>query len=540
MTASMLNSRLRPLVAFWSLVLALALPLSADEAPSHVIFTWQGDTGTTLTVNFQSFTAEAMKPTVFWDTVPREGMVEDYRYQTTGRSFRIPGLEDRWVYRVELTGLAPGGTVYLSAGSPDGGISREYKVRTLPHDGRPLRFVTGGDMGPSYLTRKLLRESAKVSPDVALIGGDVAYANGQIAAVDKWDAWLRYYEEEMVTPEGFAIPVIIGIGNHEVIGGYLGSKDKAPFFFGFFGQDENTYFARKLGANLSLFVLDTGHIAPHDGAQAAWLDAALTEHASVPFTAAIYHVPLYPSHRAYDGSGSARGRQHWGPLFDKHGLTVAFENHDHTHKRTPLLKANAISSEGTLYLGDGCWGRDPRPITQGGRWYLERASSVAHFWAVEVDAKGLSYRAIDARGRVFDTYPETTPGAREASETYSALPLLYTLPADWVKLEPWVLGTPTGTRGETTVTFTNKSGRALEVAVAPDSVPSGATLNLPKDTSSVAAGASVSWPVSFTTAAGRTVEPKFQVLLTARGAAGGGAPDITYQDDFDVPPPAAN
>ncbi len=530
-------NRFRVLAACALVALGAGL-LRAEEAPRHVVFTWQGDTGTTLTVNFQTYTAEPMEATVYWDTISREGMVEDYRYQATGRTFRIPGLDDRWIHRVELTGLAPGGTVYVCAGSASAGISREYKVRTLPHDGRPLRFVTGGDMGPSYLTRKLLRESAKLSPDVALIGGDVAYANGQISAVDRWDAWLSYYEEEMVTPEGFAIPVIIGIGNHEVIGGYNGTKDKAPFFFGFFGQDETTYFARKLGANLALFVLDTGHIVAHDGTQAAWLDQAMAAHADTPFSAALYHIPLYPSHRAFDGERSALGRQHWGPLFDKHGLTVAFENHDHTHKRTPLLKANAVSPEGTLYIGDGCWGREPRPTTEGGRWYLERASSVAHFWCVDVDASGLVYRAIDPRGRVFDVFPKNAPGSIEASEIYGALPRIYTLPASWVDLTPWTLEAPGASRGTSTLTFTNQSKRPLEVSFAPDSEPDGSKLNLPAGATTVAPGASANWPVSFEATGTQAVDVEdFQVLITARSATGDGAVAETYQDDFDVPPP---
>jgi hypothetical protein len=358
--------------------------------------------------------------------------------------------------------------------------------------------------------------------------------------VDRWDAWLSYYEEEMITPEGFAIPVIIGIGNHEVIGGYNGTPEKAPFFFGFFAQDKNTYFARNLGANLALFVLDTGHIAAHDGAQASWLDQALTAHADVPYTAAIYHIPLYPSHRAFDGERSVLGRQNWGPLFDKHGLTVAFENHDHTHKRTPLLKANAISPEGTLYIGDGCWGRDGRPITEGGRWYLERASSIPHFWCVDVDADGLVYRAIDPRGRVFDVYPENAPGAPEASEIYGALPLLYTLPASWIEIAPWKVPGSGATRGSSSLKFTNRSDRPLEVSLAPDSKPDGSKLILPETATTVAPGASANWPLAFEASGSGPVDLEdFQVLVTARAAASGGAPVATYQDDFDVPAPSA-
>jgi hypothetical protein len=204
-----------------------------------------------------------------------------------------------------------------------------------------------------------------------------------------------------------------------------------------------------------------------------------------------------------------------------------------------LLKANAVSPEGTLYIGDGCWGREGRPITEGGRWYLERASSIPHFWCVDVDATGLAYRAIDARGRVFDVYPEDAPGSVEAGEIYSALPRLYTLPAAWVKIAPWTVDGPGSNRGTSTVTFTNPSKRPLDVTLAPDSAPGGSKLNVPAATTTVAAGASASWPISFEATGGQPIDLEdFQVLVTARGAAGAGAGAETYQDDFDVPPPA--
>src|SRR5690606_14044183 len=127
-------------------------------------------------------------------------------------------------------------------------------------------------------------------------------------------------------------------------------------------------------------------------------------------------VPLYPSNRSYEGHWSALGRQHWLPLFDRHELTVGFENHDHTYKRSHRLRNNQVVAEGgTLYLGDGSWGRQARPITKGGRWYLHQAAQVLHFWLVELDREEIVYRAIDHRGRTIDVYPPTAAGADEAA-----------------------------------------------------------------------------------------------------------------------------
>jgi hypothetical protein len=338
----------------------------------------------------------------------------------------------------------------------------------------------------------------------------------------------------MITPEGFAIPLILATGNHEVDGGYGQTKDKAPFFFGFFGQDPDvTYFARKLGANLTFFILDTGHIAAHDGPQAAWLDTALTAHAAVPFKAAIYHVPLYPSHRSYDGRGSAAGREHWVPLFDRHHLTVAFENHDHTYKRTGHLRAHERAATGTLYLGDGCYGVTARPTTEGGRWYLDQSGSVPHFWAVDVEPSGLTYRAVDIRGQVFDVYPTDAPGAAAAARAYAALPKIYTLARDRVSVAPWTLTTADHTRGTSTVTYTNEKTIPLAVTVTQDDIPSGTTLTAEPQSRTVAPGANATFAITFTSPVplDAPAVAAFQVLVTALDP----TTATTWVDDWDVP-----
>jgi hypothetical protein len=55
------------------------------------------------------------------------------------------------------------------------------------------------------------------------------------------------------------------------------------------------------------------------------------------------------------------------------------------------------------------------------RWYEEKAASLMHVWRVDVTASGVEYRAVDKQGRVFDVYPPTAQGAKEAEEVYRQL-----------------------------------------------------------------------------------------------------------------------
>ena len=140
-----------------------------------------------------------------------------------------------------------------------------------------------------------------------------------------------------------------------------------------------------------------------------------------PHRFAVYHVPLYPTVRAFEGAGSVAGRNAWLPIFDKHHLTTAFEHHDHAFTRTKLLRNNQVDPQGTLYLGDGCWGQGARAVGNVRKWYEEKSASLQHFWLVDVFRNRVEYRAINKEGKVFDVYPPDARGAAAAEVVFQSL-----------------------------------------------------------------------------------------------------------------------
>lgn len=427
------------------IILLFTCVSSLFAAPEHLLFTYVGDPSTTLTANWQSVyeleegaaLPESGKANVYYDTTSRGGDHTKYTKNSVGVVQSIEGLGDRYIYRAQIGGLKPNQTYYIVVGNSETGYSEEVKVKTIPADDSPLCFVTGGDMGTSSDTRMLLRHSATYAPQFAVIGGDIAYANGSLKSVALWDTWLDYYTEEMVTPEGYTIPVVLAIGNHEVSGFWDKPKSHAPFFFGFFAQDaENSYFMRKFGSEFALVILDTGHVTTH-ASQVEWLRESLSEVKSVRHTAAVYHVPLYPTHRGFMEKYSIAGREHWAPVFDEFGLTVAFENHDHTFKRSYPIKDGKVTEDGsgTLYLGDGCWGRDARAIDFEKRWYVDAIGSLQHFWVVDVNKEQMVYRAVDIENRVFDVYPQDVAGAKQAAKLLASTNNLYRIPSGVVEID---------------------------------------------------------------------------------------------------------
>lgn len=390
---------------FLSLTLVLGWPSWAE--PLHVYLTYSDSPETTIDVNIlQRDKVESVD--VHFDTRSREAKVDTYRHHIKAeyRQSLMELSDRRALYVARLTGLKPGETYYFVAGEAKYGLSKERKFRTLPGGNHPFRFVNGGDMGPDGLAIPLQTLAGKEDPDFALIGGDLAYVNGLLGGFATWDKWLDNWDNLMVTTDGRMVPIVAAIGNHEV-NRYASENDelRAPWYIGLFGrQGEDLYYSRRVGENAVFFILDSGHLNPHAGPQTDWLQQELEKYKDVKYKFAAYHVPLYPAHRPFEGMGSQMGRTHWGPLFDRYGLTAAFEHHDHVFKRSKPIKGGEVVEQGTIYVGDGCFGRAPRTIDPQVRWYNEKEKAVAHFWVVDVTKKGIRFKAIDHTGATIDAF----------------------------------------------------------------------------------------------------------------------------------------
>ncbi|HBO42807.1 MAG TPA: hypothetical protein DD670_02485 [Planctomycetaceae bacterium] len=377
-------------------VAAVATASAAHEYYGKPYLTWQGSPSTTMTINFH--TQQSLESVAVVYGLKSDGDSLDHRAE--GASRQIPGLADgRHVHSVELTGLKAGEVYCFRIELPEG-LSPVYTFKTIPEGCEPIRFAVGGDALATPIFNGLVKNVAKQEPLFLVIGGDLAYANGDVKQIGRWDLWFKSWHEHGTTPEGRLIPLVMAIGNHETNGLDAANEVRAPFYFGFFPQGGNTFFARQFSANLGMIVLDSGHLAKHES-QVEFLEEHLKAFSQLPFRVAVYHVPLYPSYRPYDGKSSAAGRTHWLPLFDAHGLTIGFEHHDHTFKRTKRLRNNELNEEGTLYVGDGSAGVVSRKPKKG-RWYIEKTSSESHLWIVDVSPDKIRLSALNRKGEIFD------------------------------------------------------------------------------------------------------------------------------------------
>lgn len=377
----------------------------ADYDPIALYLTWQRNPDTTMTIQWIS------------DTNRQEDLVEYQRLgeclwkSAKGGHAPMPEKYPYLIHRSELSGLMPDTDYRFRVGS-DGVI---YKFRTMPATMTTIRFIVGGDIYHDSweLLEKMNRQAARLDPMFVLAGGDLAYNEKRGNLSKKMPRWLELliaWKKQMVTSAGRLIPIIPAIGNHDVKGGYGKTADHAPYFHSLFPMPGLPgYNVLDFGSYLSIFLLDTTHTNPIEGAQTEWLQKALQMRQEVPHKVALYHVPAYPCVRDFNNEISTKVRKYWVPLFEKLGIHVAFENHDHAYKRSWPLRNGKQDPAGVLYLGDGGWAvskpRTPRKADK--TWYLAKTEASRNIVLVILHGANRHFIAVDENGKIID---ETVSG----------------------------------------------------------------------------------------------------------------------------------
>jgi len=337
---------------------------------------------------------------------------------------------DLKVFRVEISKLKPGTDYVFKMGS--GGT--EYRFRTMPAKATDtFQFISGGDCGVNDHALANNRLAAKQDPYFVLIMGDLGYDNGRSArtAIN----FIKNYSSTMKDTKGRLIPLVAGIGNHEVNGGYGKSRKDSPFFLSLFDglYKDTTYATLDFGDYLSLVLLDSGHIAGISGEQTDWLGKQLAARQDRTHLFVANHVPAYPSVRdpeikkpegtvAKDakpekfGTGEEQ-RINWVPLFEKYAVDIVLEHHDHTFKRTHPLLNGLKNDNGVVYLGDGSWGMLRVPKTPEKRPYLAAVGGAYHFTIHRLDGDVRYHVAMDEGSKIVDI---TATRKRARSSTKSS------------------------------------------------------------------------------------------------------------------------
>ncbi|GAA4115026.1 metallophosphoesterase [Nocardioides fonticola] len=290
-------------------------------------------------------------------------------------------------HHVDLTGLEPD-TEYRYRITHGGGTPYVGSFRTAPARPRPFRFTTFGDMGVNAAAAQHVALIRSQKPELAFVVGDLCYAdssggtglggpNTQDFAV--WDQWL-----DQIRPSAASVPWMTTVGNHEMEAGngdlgYNGYLDRftlpgngvhdGPVTYSF--THGNVGFVA-LDGNDASFEIDRnqGYLG---NAQDAWLTgrlAALRARDDIDFLVVGFHNCMYCTNLVHGSDGGNRSR--WEPIFDRFGVDLVVNGHNHCYERThpmrdgvPVTEAPSgstiDSAAGTTYMTAGGAGQAEYP-----------------------------------------------------------------------------------------------------------------------------------------------------------------------------------
>ena len=275
----------------------------------------------------------------------------------------------------------------------DNSTSARMYFRTAPADPNTrLSIVAGGD---SRNNREARREAnklvAKLRPHFVMFGGDMTGGDTDLE-------WLEWMEDWQLTiaEDGYLAPIIPTRGNHEASNKTL--KDL------FDVRNGDVYYALSFGGDL-LRVYTLNSLIAVAGDQRDWLEQDLRDHPDAIWKTAQYHHTMRPHTRRKPEKNDQI--IHWANLFLNYGVNLVVESDAHVVKTTypirPSQEADADEGfirddlNGTVYVGEGCWGAPLRANDDPKSW-TRASGSFNQFKWIWVDQEKMEVRTVMTDG----------------------------------------------------------------------------------------------------------------------------------------------
>ncbi|MCP5110744.1 MAG: metallophosphoesterase, partial [bacterium] len=272
------------------------------------------------------------------------------------------------------------------------------QCRTANQGAAPLTFLYCGDAQNdlhehwSRVVRMAFTQAPKAN--FILHAGDLVSKGNSDA---EWGEWFR--------ASGWihrTIPAIVTPGNHEYPrqGGMRSlSYHWQPQFAlpqnGADGVKESCYYTDIQGVRV--ISLNSNELEDEQG---AWLDDVLANNPN-RWTILTFHHPIYSSARGRDNK---RLREAWQPIFDKHGVDLVLQGHDHSYGRSNMVTGvgERTGDNGAVYVvsvsGPKQYQVDRQP------WMERLAEHTQLFQVIRISGDLLEYEARTARGVLYDAF----------------------------------------------------------------------------------------------------------------------------------------
>lgn len=309
-------------------------------------------------------------------------------------------------HEVEFTGLKPDTRYTYRVG--DGTNWSEWIDFTTASDGfDPFSFIYYGDAQNNLdsAVPRVFRQAFADRPEAKLVvnAGDlIDHANSE----EQWGQWHK--------ADGFINQQVASIsipGNHEYSGGLSTFwRPQFPYPDNGPGNEELKQTAYYLDYQGVRFIgLDSNHQsnATLMAAQTAWLEQVLSSNPH-KWTVVTFHHPVYST------TGSRNNpnvRAQWGPLFERYGVDLVLQGHDHSYGRGNVATAreSAAVHNGVVYVVSVSGGK-MYALNGGTNWTGNGAEVVSSsqntqlYQMIDVEADSIRFEARYANGEHHDGF----------------------------------------------------------------------------------------------------------------------------------------
>ena len=315
---------------------------------------------------------------VAWETDrPSHSEVAYGETETYGARVSSPAMGAR--HAVTLTGLGSHTSYHYRVESGGAPLSGDATFRTAPEpDEAQFTFVAFGDTRTQHrVHRAVVERIVGLAPDFVLHTGDLVAEGG---SADEWETFFEIERELMAQA-----PMFPALGNHE--------RNSREYFDLFYLPGNERWYAFDYGNArfVCLQVDGTARFAPRSE-QYAWLEETLAANTQ-RWLFVAFHVPPYTS--AAGGRLEGVVRETLTPLFERYGVDVVLNGHQHNYERNEVNGVTYVVTAGggaPLYAAVG---REP----------TQAAFALAHHFVVlRIDGSRLHGTAISGTGEVLDEF----------------------------------------------------------------------------------------------------------------------------------------
>ncbi|RMG78458.1 MAG: metallophosphoesterase family protein [Bacteroidetes bacterium] len=373
-------------IHFFALLILLWLPQSGRAKSDKFRVMWREDPSTTMVIGWNQ--ASGANPILHLDVIDHGQDAEAYAVvKKPDRIVRAKGMVNCFV---RMWGLKPN-TVYYFVVRDEEGVSQRMSFKTISDNPADrLSIIAGGDSRNNRETRRNAnRIVSRLRPDFILFGGDMT-------AGDTDQEWIEWFDDWQLThgSDGRIFPVVVARGNHE--------SENRTLIDLFDVKNEDAYYALSFGGNL-LRVYTLNSLIPPGGYQKNWLLRDLRAHPDTRWKIAQYHFSTRPHTK--EKRPQIEQQIHWSTAFYEYGVRLAIESDAHDVKRTwpirPCPPGTPGSDEGfirddengTVYVGEGCWGAPLRHNDNPKKWTRSSGSFNQFKW-IFVDERQIELRTV--------------------------------------------------------------------------------------------------------------------------------------------------